>query len=192
MSHQDRAIRLFVSYDLEHDHARVLPLLEQGIGGYRCSVCLPRPTRNHTARPARSHPQDDEPSTLRESTLTVVLIGRDTATSERVLRDIRLSWALGKALLGIHVHDLPDHHGRRSLFAGGNPFDGFVIDPDSGGLLETSGFCLAGQRLSERVPIFSWARDQGPLMARRWIEVAAGRSQPASEPSSGPDSNTAP
>ena len=57
---------------------------------------------------------------------TIVLVGSQTAERDWVKYEIKRSWELGKALLGIRIHGLKDNAGNIST-NGKNPFDCFSI-----------------------------------------------------------------
>lgn len=57
----------------------------------------------------------------------IVLIGAETAGRVWVDYEIRKSWALGKGIIGIHVHRIADVDGRQTV-KGPNPFDDIEID----------------------------------------------------------------
>ncbi|MET0389257.1 MAG: TIR domain-containing protein [Polyangiales bacterium] len=59
---------------------------------------------------------------LKGRSCTVVLIGEKTATRPLIQHEIKRSWELKLALLGIHVHALKDAKGRQSS-KGDNPFE---------------------------------------------------------------------
>lgn len=61
---------------------------------------------------------------------TVVLIGTQTAQRRWILYEIERAWALGKGLIGIHIHGLKDRDGKQSG-KGLNPFQ-LVKDPANG------------------------------------------------------------
>lgn len=58
---------------------------------------------------------------LSTTTVTVVLIGKETATRPWVQREIALSLAQRNGLLGIRIHHLKDQDGNSSWFAGDTP-----------------------------------------------------------------------
>ncbi|AFM14198.1 TIR domain-containing protein [Turneriella parva] len=53
--------------------------------------------------------------------VTIVLIGRETAGRRWISYEIEKSWSEGKGLLGIHIHNLKDS-GQRQDYKGQNPF----------------------------------------------------------------------
>lgn len=57
----------------------------------------------------------------------IVLIGAETVGRRWVEYEIRKSWALGKGILGIHVHRVADADGRQTA-KGANPFTTLTLD----------------------------------------------------------------
>lgn len=58
---------------------------------------------------------------------TVVLIGEKTASRKWIRYEIRESWEQGRAVLGIHVHQLKDRYGQQCA-KGANPFQRVTVD----------------------------------------------------------------
>jgi len=63
---------------------------------------------------------------LANKSCTIVLIGRYTAGRQWVKYEIKRTWALGKALLGIRIHKLRDNNGDQSG-RGKNPFEDLYL-----------------------------------------------------------------
>lgn len=66
---------------------------------------------------------------------TIVLIGSETAGRPWINYEIEKSWNDGKALFGIHIHNLKDFYGNQSR-KGANPFDTFTLNSGSKRLSE--------------------------------------------------------
>jgi hypothetical protein len=96
------------------------------------------------------------------TSVTVVLVGAETATRRFVIHEIQRSCVLGKGLLGVRIHDLPDFN-RRTDPAGPNPFDNLWYDRPEGRLY-----------LSQIYPTYEYVADNGYRNLDRWIEDAAG------------------
>ncbi len=64
---------------------------------------------------------------LKYRSCTIVLIGTETAGRRWVNYEIKRSWELGKAVLGIYVHNLQDSMGTQSP-KGPNPFANFNLN----------------------------------------------------------------
>mgnify|MGYP001603832387 CR=1 FL=1 len=95
------------------------------------------------------------------TSVTVVLIGSQTAERKFVKYEIQRSHELGKGLLGVRIHKLKDRNGLTSS-AGENPFDSFYVDTN-------------GRRkyLSEIYPVYDWVANDGYENFADWIEKAA-------------------
>lgn len=96
---------------------------------------------------------------LNGTSVTVVLIGQETADRPWVIHEIIESHNKRNGLLGIRIHNVKDLHGRYSS-QGSNPFDNVSI---------TS----TGKRLSEIYPVYDWVTDNGRENMPSWIETAA-------------------
>ncbi len=90
---------------------------------------------------------------LERTTVTVVLIGKETAERKWVQEEIRLSLARRNGLLGIYVHHLRDIVGDSSWFAGPDPEVPEAIE----------------------FPKYKWDKDLGRFSAA--IEAAAKRAE---------------
>lgn len=85
---------------------------------------------------------------LRGTSVTVVLIGKETASRRWVKYEIRQSVALGKGLIGIDISKIKNHAGVVEASAGANPLP-------------------AGYR------VYLWNKNDGPRNLGTWIEAAA-------------------
>ena len=59
--------------------------------------------------------------------IVIVLIGAKTAGRKWVKYEIEKGWNDGRALLGVHIHNLEDRFGDQSS-KGANPFAGFTVE----------------------------------------------------------------
>ena len=98
---------------------------------------------------------------LSGTSVTVVLIGAETATRPWVLYEISESHNKGNGLLGIHIHNCKDLQGRTCM-KGQNPF-AFVH------------YTQSGQSLENTYPVYDWVLNNGYQNMGRWIEEAARR-----------------
>ena len=60
----------------------------------------------------------------------VVLVGENTAGRKWIKHEIKKAWEDGKALVGIHIHNLKDRDGNQAE-KGRNPFEDFTINGKS-------------------------------------------------------------
>jgi len=98
---------------------------------------------------------------LEETSVTVVLIGAETANRKWVNYEIKKSYQRGNGILGIYIHKLKDQNGNRDK-KGKNPLDNFYIKQ--------------GEKimyLSEIYPTYDWIDDNGYDNIGYWIEKAA-------------------
>ena len=63
---------------------------------------------------------------LKGCSVTVVLIGSETASREWVLHEIKRSYELGKGIIGVYIHNVKDSDSNTST-KGKNPFDYWSI-----------------------------------------------------------------
>lgn len=98
---------------------------------------------------------------LNGTSVTVVLIGSETAGREYVNYEIVQSHKQKKGLLGIYIHQLKDQNQRTSI-KGRNPFDDWSITVDGRKKL-----------LSEIYPTYDWVNNDGYNNMPVWIERAA-------------------
>ncbi len=91
------------------------------------------------------------------TSVTVVLIGADTAGKKWIDYEIAASHTRGNGLLGIRVHDIKNSQGKTSS-KGLNPFDSFE-------------FTRGGKKVE--YPVYDWVADNGYQNMGDWIEKAA-------------------
>lgn len=96
---------------------------------------------------------------LNGTSVTVVLIGSQTADRPWVIHEIVESHNKGNGLLGIYIHNCRDLDGR-TCYPGVNPFDRVH-------------FTQSGKPLSTVYPVYDWVTDNGYANMGKWIEEAA-------------------
>lgn len=94
---------------------------------------------------------------LKDTSVTVVLIGAETASREYVNYEIQRSVERGNALVGVRVHDMKNQHGETDR-AGANPFDNFLLKDDT--------------PLSQICKVYDWVKDNGRESISTWVEDA--------------------
>lgn len=97
---------------------------------------------------------------LEGTSVTVILIGQETADRKYVKYEIEQSYNKGNGMLGIYIHKLKDND-RRTTYKGKNPFDNFTLE---------------GKSLSLFYPTYDWIEDEGYYTLGDWIETAAKKS----------------
>jgi hypothetical protein len=102
---------------------------------------------------------------LNGTSVTVVLIGSNTANRDWINYEIIESVKRKNGLLGIYIHNVKDLNGQTTT-KGENPFA--YLNWDNG----------QGRPLSETYPTYDWLHDLGRQNLASWVEkaaVAAGR-----------------
>lgn len=106
---------------------------------------------------------------LQDTTVTVVLIGSQTANRTWVNYEIAKSYERGNGLLGIYIHQIRCAQSQRTDFRGANPFDFIHLEfPPRLCYMATSPIPL-----SNFYPIYDWIDDNGYNNFKHWIETAA-------------------
>jgi hypothetical protein len=98
---------------------------------------------------------------LKGTSVTVVLIGADTAGKKWINYEITASHKKGNGLLGIYIHQLKDKD-KKTSSKGRNPFDDWSITRDGKKIL-----------LSTIYKTYDWVDDDGYSNMGAWIEKAA-------------------
>jgi hypothetical protein len=99
-------------------------------------------------------------SELNGTSVTVVLIGSQTAGRQWVNYEIIESVNRGNGLLGVYIHNVRDLNSRTDV-KGANPFDSVRWDNGN------------GAPLSATYPTYDWIADNGRANLPSWIEAAA-------------------
>lgn len=98
---------------------------------------------------------------LKNTSVTVVLIGAETSTRRWVNYEVQKSHERGNGMIGIYIHNIHGINGYID-FPGRNPFDNFYITRN-------------GQNvpLSQIYPTYDWVYDNGYNDFSKWVENAA-------------------
>lgn len=94
---------------------------------------------------------------LKGTSVTVVLIGSDTAGKKWINYEITASHKKGNGMLGIYVHNIKDSNSNTTT-KGRNPFDDYKFEK-------------AGTVVT--YPVYDWVADDGYKNMGDWIEKAA-------------------
>lgn len=97
---------------------------------------------------------------LNGTSVTVVLIGNETASRPWVRHEIRESHKKGNGLLGIYIHSLKDFRNGQTSYKGNNPFRHFTIVDST-------------RTLADIYPVYDWNLDNGFQNLGSWIDAAA-------------------
>jgi hypothetical protein len=92
------------------------------------------------------------------TSVTVVLIGAETASRPYVQYEIEQSWSKGNGLLGVYIHGVKDAAGKTDV-KGSNPFAGKRFELSDGTVVP--------------IQTYDWVRDDGRENMASWIEDAA-------------------
>ncbi|MDX2256543.1 MAG: TIR domain-containing protein [Pseudanabaenaceae cyanobacterium bins.39] len=105
---------------------------------------------------------------LENTSVTVVLIGAETAQRKWVQYEIEKSYERGNGMLGIYIHNIPSINGFRD-FQGRNPFDYFLVEQKNQYLYSVSNLVPS----SNYYPTYDWVSDDGYNNFSTWVETAA-------------------
>jgi hypothetical protein len=95
------------------------------------------------------------------TSVTVVLIGYETATRDHVGYEITQSYKLGKGIVGLKIHNLKNQEGKTD-YMGANPLDNWTI---------TEG--AVRKSLSSIYQTYDYTNNDGYHKLGDWIEAAA-------------------
>lgn len=100
---------------------------------------------------------------LHGTSVTVVLIGAQTADRFWVEHEITKSWERGSGLLGVRIHGIRCMRTGTQSRPGPNPFVGLRGRDIDGRVVQ----------LSKVIDVHDWVRDDGYLHFADWVETAA-------------------
>jgi hypothetical protein len=95
---------------------------------------------------------------LKGTSVTVVLIGADTAGKKWINYEITASHKKGNGLIGIYVHNIKGSN-EKTTTKGKNPFDSWTFKNSDGKVVT--------------YPVYEWVADNGYKNMGDWIEKAA-------------------
>ena len=95
------------------------------------------------------------------TSVTVVLIGAETADRDYVTYEIQASYRRGNGMLGITLHNMKDQYQRTDV-PGRNPFQALYVTNNG-----------VKQYLSSMYRTYDWVGDNGYANLAGWIEQAA-------------------
>ncbi len=98
---------------------------------------------------------------LNGTSVTIVLIGADTANRDWVIHEIKESYKKGNGLLGIRIHNIKDQN-QRTDSMGDNPFDKLYIEENG-----------VTKYLSQIYPTYDWVNNDGYNNLGKWVEAVA-------------------
>lgn len=98
---------------------------------------------------------------LNGTSVTIVLIGAETASREWVIHEIKESYNEGNGLIGIRIHNIRDQNSRTDTM-GENPFNKIYVE--QGGVKKY---------FSNIYPTYDWVSNDGYNNLGKWVEEAA-------------------
>lgn len=98
---------------------------------------------------------------LKDTSVTVVLIGAETSNRDYVKYELEQSWKKGNGILGIHIHQMKDDDGKTDI-KGDNSFGPIFTSPNDD-----------KQYFFQRFLTYDWVDNDGYNNIGDWIEKAA-------------------
>ncbi|MFL0270085.1 TIR domain-containing protein [Candidatus Clostridium radicumherbarum] len=98
---------------------------------------------------------------LSGTSVTVILIGKETSQRKYVDYEIKKSYEKGNGMFGIYINNVKDQFGYTDL-KGKSPFENYFIEQNGRKI-----------NLSEIYPTYDWVYDSGRENLGSWIEKAA-------------------
>jgi hypothetical protein len=158
------ARRVFFSFHYERDIMRVSQVRNSGItkAGYENAGFIDHADWEALERTGEAAIKRWINTQLDGASVTVVLIGAETAARPWVRYEIEQSYAQKKGLLGIRIHNLKDPRTSQPDSYGADPFAGVTVFD---GLRYIS--------LGGRYPVYDWVHHDGYNNFGSWVEAAA-------------------
>ncbi len=100
---------------------------------------------------------------LNGTSVTVVLIGAETADREYVGYEIEQSYRKGNGIMGVYIHNMKDSNGKTDV-RGKNPLANWYVEKNGGRVY-----------FSELYPTYDWVNDNEYANLGAWIEAAANK-----------------
>ena len=157
------ARRVFFSFHYDNDILRVGQIRNSGVvlsSGDTATGFIDNASWESVKRQGDTAIKKWIDNELNGTSVTVVLIGSQTANRPWVNYEIIESVKRGNGLLGIYIHNVKDLNGKTDV-KGGNPFD--FLRWDSG----------KGQPLSGTYSTYDWVANEGRTNLSTWVEGAA-------------------
>jgi antiphage defense system Thoeris ThsB-like protein len=157
------ARKVFFSFHYDRDNWRVSQVRNSWVTkpDHEASRFLDKAEWQAIERQGRQAIQNWIDSQLKGTSVTVVLIGQETAGREWVGYEVKKSHEDGKGMLGVFIHNLKNKDGHTDT-RGQNPFDRYYFD--QGG---------SRKYLSSIYNSYDWANDNGYKNLPNWVESAA-------------------
>lgn len=157
------ARRVFFSFNYERDILRVGQIRNSGVvlpPGDTTAGFIDNATWESVKKQGDAAVERWINNQLSNTSVTVVLIGAETANRHWINYEIIESIKRGNGLLGVYIHNVKDLN-QRIDYKGENPFN--YIRWDGG----------KGDPISDTYPTYDWVMDSGRQNLSSWIEKAA-------------------
>lgn len=158
------ARRVFFSFHYERDVLRVGQIRNSGVvtsGAMESTGFIDSASWESVKRQGNDAIRRWIDTQMNGTSVTVVLIGAETADREWVQYEIKASHERGNGLLGVHIHNVVDLN-RKTDLQGKNPFDQFQCEQNGRNVL-----------LSSLYPAYDWVQHDGRTNLSTWVEAAA-------------------
>lgn len=96
---------------------------------------------------------------LHGTSITIVLIGKETSSRKYVLYEIEKSYNNGNTLIGIYIHNVKNQY-QQTDPKGENPFSYFYLNNNQ------------ENKLSNRIRMYDWIGHDGRSNVSKWIDDA--------------------
>ncbi|MBX3738948.1 MAG: TIR domain-containing protein [Candidatus Didemnitutus sp.] len=159
--------RVFFSFHYQADSWRVAQVRNSWLTKGTASQFLDAAEWEKVARNGEKEIKRWIDRQLNGTSVTVVLVGAQTAERRYVRYEIEQSLANGKGLLVIYIHGIKDSEGRTTV-QGRNPLDDFQV-PETSFLKFLFPTCAASSVFKD----YYWHDDNGRERLNDWIEEAA-------------------
>jgi Thoeris protein ThsB, TIR-like domain len=144
------ARQVFFSFHYDRDHWRVsIVRNSQVISGYDKNPFYDKADWEKIKRKGDGAVRNWIDTQMKGSSVTVVLLGKETGSRRWVKYEIKRSQELGKGLVGVDISHISNQHGETDK-RGSNP-------------------------LPSGTPVYLWNKEAGHKNLGRWIEAAAPR-----------------
>lgn len=98
---------------------------------------------------------------LKNTSVTVVLIGKETSNRKWVRYELKQSWKIGNGILGVFIHQIKDKHNNTDA-KGDTAFGPIFTSPNDN-----------KKYFFERFKTYDWIDDNGYKNFGEWVEKAA-------------------
>lgn len=173
--------KVFFSFHYERDNWRVSQVRNTWVTKGKADSFLDKAQWEKIKRSGKHSIEDWIKKQMKDTSITIVLIGESTSSRDWVNYEIEQSVLKGNALLGIYIHNIKDREGKKS-YKGKNPFKNWCIAEDRNGkkfILRVSeyqkntgifGKYTNGKYLN--VKTYDWKLNDGYNNISSWVEQA--------------------